>query len=57
MAGEALLLLQKQGLIKLKNPQDIRAAPLDVIENPRKLKFQELEAAMLPRSLDDVDLA
>lgn len=55
--GRALLLLQKQGLIKLKRPDDIQATPLDVVENPRKLKFQELEAAMLPRSLGDVDLA
>lgn len=55
--GRALILLQKQGLIKLKDPKNIRATPLDVVENPRKLKFQELEAAMLPRSLDDVDLA
>jgi D-methionine transport system substrate-binding protein len=55
--GRALLLLQKQGLIKLKDAGNIRATPLDVTENPKKLKFQELEAAMLPRSLDDVDLA
>jgi D-methionine transport system substrate-binding protein len=55
--GRALLLLQKQGLIELKDPKNIRATPLDVTENPRKLKFQELEAAMLPRALDDVDLA
>jgi D-methionine transport system substrate-binding protein len=55
--GRALLLLQKQGLIKLKNPDDIAATALDVTDNPRKLKFRELEAAMLPRSLDDVDLA
>jgi D-methionine transport system substrate-binding protein len=55
--GRALLLLQKQGLIKLKDAKNIRATPLDVAENPKKLKFQELEAAMLPRALDDVDLA
>ncbi|ARP84753.1 methionine ABC transporter substrate-binding protein [Bordetella genomosp. 8] len=55
--GRALLLLQKQGLIKLKDAGNIRATPLDITDNPRKLKFQELEAAMLPRSLDDVDLA
>jgi D-methionine transport system substrate-binding protein len=55
--GRALLLLQKQGLIKLKSPTDIRATALDVTDNPKKLKFQELEAAMLPRALDDVDLA
>ncbi|AKQ57547.1 MetQ/NlpA family ABC transporter substrate-binding protein [Bordetella hinzii] len=56
-SGRALVLLQKQGLIKLKDPSNILATPVDVVENPKKLKFRELEAAMLPRSLDDVDLA
>lgn len=56
-SGRALLLLQKQGLIKLKDPSNIVATSLDVVENPKKLKFRELEAAILPRSLDDVDLA
>jgi D-methionine transport system substrate-binding protein len=55
--GRALLLLQKQGLITLKDPNNISATPLDVAQNPRRLRFSELEAAMLPRSLDDVDLA
>ncbi len=56
-SGRALVLLQKQGLIKLKDPSNILATPVDVVENLKKLKFRELEAAMLPRSLDDVDLA
>ncbi|ARP93338.1 MetQ/NlpA family ABC transporter substrate-binding protein [Bordetella genomosp. 13] len=56
-SGRALLLLQKQGLIKLKDASTIVATPLDVAENPRKLKFRELEAAILPRALGDVDLA
>lgn len=56
-SGRALLLLQKQGLIKLKDPSNIVATPLDIVENPKNLKFHELEAAMLPRSLDDVSLA
>src|SRR5690606_35623305 len=56
-SGRALLLLQKQGLIKLKDPSNIVATPLDVVENPKQLKFRELEAAMLPRALDDVALA
>lgn len=55
-SGRALLLLQKQGLIKLKDPSNIVATPRDIVENPKKLKFRELEAAMLPRSLDDVAL-
>ncbi|MPT39031.1 MAG: methionine ABC transporter substrate-binding protein, partial [Achromobacter sp.] len=55
--GRALVLLQKQGVIKLKDASNILASAADVVENPKKLKFRELEAAMLPRSLDDVDLA
>lgn len=56
-SGRALLLLQKQGLIKLKDPGNIVATPVDIVENPKKLRFRELEAAMLPRALDDVALA
>lgn len=56
-SARALLLLQKQGLIKLKDPADILATAHDVIFNPRHLKIRELEAATLPRVLDDVDLA
>ena len=55
--GRALLLLQQAGLIKLKDAKNLSSTPLDVAENPKKLKFRELEAAQLPRSLDDVDLA
>lgn len=53
--GRALLLLQDKGLIKLKPEVGLKATPLDVIENPKKIKFVELEAAQLPRSLDDLD--
>lgn len=56
-SGRALLLLQKQGLLKIKPSAGIAATPLDIAENPRNLKFRELDAAILPRSLDDVDLA
>ncbi|HWK71000.1 MAG TPA: MetQ/NlpA family ABC transporter substrate-binding protein [Burkholderiaceae bacterium] len=55
--ARALLLLQKQGLIKLKDPSNILATSRDIVENPKKLKFRELEAATLPRILPDVDLA
>ena len=55
--GRALLLLQKQGVIKLRADAGLKATPLDVVENPRKLKFVELDAAQIPRSLDDVDAA
>ena len=53
--GRALLLLQAQGLIKLKDNAGLKATPLDVVSNPKKLKFVELDAAQLPRSLDDLD--
>ncbi len=56
-AGRALLLLQKQGLITLKDPRVITSTPIDIVKNTKKLKFRELEAALLPRALDDVDLA
>lgn len=55
--ARALLLLQQQGLIKLKDPKNILATARDVVENPKKLRFRELEAATLPRVLADVDLA
>lgn len=55
--GRALLLLQKQGLIKLKDPIGLIQTPKDIIENPKNLKFKELEAPQLPRVLQDVDLA
>ena len=53
--GRALLVLQDQGVIRLKPGAGLKATPLDVVENPKKLKFVELEAAQLPRSLDDLD--
>ncbi|MGE8396742.1 MAG: MetQ/NlpA family ABC transporter substrate-binding protein, partial [Comamonas sp.] len=53
--GRVLLLLQDQGLIKLKANAGLKATPLDVVENPKKLKFVELDAAQLARSLDDLD--
>ncbi|MBK1715616.1 MetQ/NlpA family ABC transporter substrate-binding protein [Rubrivivax gelatinosus] len=56
-SGRALVLLQKQGLVKLKDPANILATAKDITDNPKKLVFRELEAAQLPRALDDVDLA
>jgi len=55
--GRALLLLETQGLIKLKDSSNILSTARDIAENPKKLKFRELEAATLPRVLDQVDLA
>jgi len=53
--GRVLLLLQAQGLVKLKDGAGLKATPLDVVSNPKKLRFVELDAAQLPRSLDDLD--
>jgi D-methionine transport system substrate-binding protein len=55
--GRALILLQKQGLIKLKDEDELIQTPKDIVENPKNLQFKELEAAQLPRVLPDVDLA
>ena len=51
--GRVLLLLQNLGLIKVDPKAGLKATPLDVTDNPRKFKFIELDAAQLPRSLDD----
>ena len=53
--GRVLLVLQDQGLIQLRPGAGLKATPLDVVGNPKKLKFVELDAAQLPRSLDDLD--
>ena len=55
--GRALLLLQAKGILKLKADAGLKATPLDIAENPKKLKIVELDAAQLPRSLDDLDAA
>ncbi|ARM82112.1 MetQ/NlpA family ABC transporter substrate-binding protein [Marinobacter salarius] len=55
--GRALLLLQKAGLITLKDGSKITATPRDIADNPKDLEFKELEAATLPRILNQVDLA
>ena len=55
--GRALLLLQKAGLITLKDESKITATPRDIAENPKNLDFKELEAATLPRILNQVDMA
>lgn len=56
--ARALVLLEQNQLITLKPGIDaIRASEKDIAENPRHLKFVPLEAAQLPRSLDDTDYA
>jgi len=55
--GRSLLLLQKAGIIKLKDGVTEEATVKDIAENPKHLKFQEVEAAQVPRTIDDVDAA
>lgn len=55
--GRGLLLLQSQGLLKLNANAGLKASPLDIVENPKKLNIVELDAAQLPRSLSDLDAA
>ncbi len=55
--GRALLLLQDQGLVKLRPDSGLTATSRDIVENPRKLKIEEIEAAQLVRALPDVDIA
>ncbi|WFA09115.1 MetQ/NlpA family ABC transporter substrate-binding protein [Tissierella sp. Yu-01] len=53
--GRALLLLQENGLIKLKDGVGLAATENDVVENPKNIKFTALEAATLPRVLGEID--
>jgi D-methionine transport system substrate-binding protein len=55
--GRALILLHKNGLITLKDPNDIAATPKDIVGNPKTFVFKELESPSLPRVLGEVDLA
>jgi len=55
--GRALLLLQTAGVLTLKPEAGITATARDIAENPKKLRIRELEAATLPRVLNQVDVA
>ncbi|QEA39812.1 MetQ/NlpA family ABC transporter substrate-binding protein [Pistricoccus aurantiacus] len=55
--GRSLILMHDEGLIELKDPENLEATPIDIAENPRNFKFREIEAAQLPRVLQDVDMA
>jgi D-methionine transport system substrate-binding protein len=56
-ASRALLLLQSNGVLKLKDGGAITSTEKDIIENPKNLKIELAEAAQLPRVLEDVDAA
>ncbi len=53
--GRVLLVFQDKGLIALKPEAGLKATPLDVVNNPKKIKFVEVDAAQLARTLDDLD--
>ncbi len=55
--ARALLLLEQEGLIKLKDDAGVTATTQDIVENPKNIQFEEIEAANLPNVLPDVDLA
>lgn len=55
--GRALKVLETAGILKVRPEAGILASPADIIDNPKHVKIVEVEAAQLPRALDDVDAA
>lgn len=55
--GRVLLLLRDKGILKLKDGVGFKPSVADIIDNPKKLKIIEIDAAQTPRTLDDVDVA
>lgn len=55
--GRSLLLLQANGVIKLKDPTNLYSTELDIVENPKNVAITQIDTAVLTRALDDVDLA
>ncbi|WP_298726545.1 MetQ/NlpA family ABC transporter substrate-binding protein [uncultured Ferrovibrio sp.] len=55
--ARGLLVLESAGLIKLREGAGLKASPLDVAENPKKIRIVELDAAQLPRALAELDAA
>lgn len=55
--ARALFLVQQAGLIRLRDGAGINATTRDIVDNPKHLRFREIDAAQLARSLDDVDVA
>lgn len=55
--GRALLLLQQENLIQLQDSNNLNATPNDIASNPHNIRFSEVEAAAVPRQLQDVDFA
>lgn len=53
--GRALMVLERSGIIKLREGAGLTATEKDIVDNPKNLKIQMMDAAMLPRALDDLD--
>ncbi len=54
--ARALLLLEQNGVLKLKEDAGVTATKLDIVENPKNLKIEEMEAAQIPLSLGSLDI-
>jgi len=55
--SRALILLHKAGLIQLADPGNALSSQDDIVENPKQFQFREMDTPMLPRVLDQLDLA
>lgn len=55
--GRALQVLASSGLIKMKEDVGVNGTPMDIVDNPKNIRIVEVEAATLPRALDDLDAA
>ncbi|MEH3109844.1 MAG: MetQ/NlpA family ABC transporter substrate-binding protein [Agrobacterium cavarae] len=53
--GRALLVLASKGVLKVNEAVGLKVTPADITENPKNIQIVELDAAQLPRSLDDTD--
>ncbi len=54
--GRALMVLESAGLITLTEGAGVSATEADIVENPKNLTIQQMDAAMLPRALEDMDI-
>lgn len=55
--ARALMLLEREGLIGLDKVNNLSATVLNIVHNPKNIQFIEIDAAMAPRALEDVDAA
>ena len=53
--GRALILLHNNGILTLKDPSNLYATELDIIDNPKNIKIKQIEAAILPKVFADID--